>query len=67
MQCISIDDILTLGLICYGKQKVCDFDHHSLRHYAIFNFAIFLNMQYCVVSDMKHSAIFIYAIFFKIA
>ena len=37
-------------------QDLCDFDCH--RHYAIFKFVITLtSVLYCVLSDMKHSAI----------
>ena len=52
-----------IGILC--KVKSCNFDNH--RHSAIFNFAIFLTSNIVWVSDMKYSAIFIYAIFFKIA
>ena len=37
------------------RQCMCDFQ-----------FCDFLNMQYCVVSDIEHSVISIYVIFFKI-
>ena len=48
------------------ETKICDFDYH--KHYVIFNFAIYvLDMQYCVVSDIEHSAVLIYGIFLKIA